>query len=222
MVAGAPQLVVLISGSGSNLQAFIDAIAAGQLNAEIALVISNRSDAFGLQRAAAAGIATATILHTDYHSREAFDAALAERIDAQRPDAVILAGFMRILTADFVNRYLGRLLNIHPSLLPLYPGLHTHQRALDNGDREAGSTVHFVTAELDGGPAIVQARVAVDDDNADSLAAKVLVEEHRIYPLAAGWLLSGRLIMSADQALLDQRPLPACGVQLVAGTPLPA
>ncbi len=222
MAAGKPQLVVLISGSGSNLQAFIDAIGDGRLHAEIALVISNRADAYGLQRAAAAGIATATIAHSDYPSREAFDAELIATIDRHRPDAVILAGFMRILTEGFVNHYLGRLLNIHPSLLPLYPGLHTHQRALDNGDCEAGSTVHFVTAQLDGGPAIVQARVAVGADDADSLAAKVLVEEHRIYPLAAAWLLSGRLAMRGDAALLDGRALAAGGVQLLAGQALPA
>jgi phosphoribosylglycinamide formyltransferase-1 len=222
MAVDKPQLVVLISGSGSNLQAFIDAIGDGSLNANIALVISNRADAFGLQRAAAAGIATATIAHSDYPSREAFDAELIATIDRHRPDAVILAGFMRILTAGFVNHYLGRLLNIHPSLLPLYPGLHTHQRALDNGDREAGSTVHFVTAELDGGPAIIQARVPVDGDDAASLAAKVLIEEHRIYPLATAWLLSGRLAMRGDRALLDRRTLADGGVQLLAGETLPA
>ena len=223
MAADKPQLVVLISGSGSNLQAFIDAIEAGSMDAEIALVISNRADAFGLQRAQRAGIATATILHSDYPSREAFDQALVAAIDQHRPDAVILAGFMRILTAGFVDHYLGRLLNIHPSLLPLYPGLHTHQRALDNGDRQAGSTVHFVTAQLDGGPAIIQARVAIDRaDDADKLAARVLRQEHRIYPHAANWLLQGRLVMRGDTALLDDQPIASGGIAICADQPLPS
>ena len=223
MAADKPQLVVLISGSGSNLQAFIDAIEASSMDAEIALVISNRADAFGLQRAQRAGIATATILHSDYPSREAFDQALVAAIDQHRPDAVILAGFMRILTAGFVDHYLGRLLNIHPSLLPLYPGLHTHQRALDNGDRQAGSTVHFVTAQLDGGPAIIQARVAIDRaDNADKLAARVLRQEHRIYPHAANWLLQGRLVMRGDTALLDDQPIASGGIAICADQPLPS
>jgi len=221
-VTSRPQLVVLISGSGSNLQAFIDAIAAGQLGAEIALVISNRDGAFGLQRAHRAGIKTATILHTDYASREQFDHALAAAIDAHQPAAVILAGFMRILTPGFVDRYSGRLLNIHPSLLPLYPGLHTHQRAIDNGDSEAGSTVHFVTAQLDGGPAIIQARVAIASaDDADSLAARVLTEEHRIYPHATGWLLQGRLTMEGGRAHLDGKLITSGGVAVAANQPLP-
>lgn len=223
MAADKPQLVVLISGSGSNLQAFIDAIETGSMEAEIALVISNRADAFGLQRAQRAGIATATILHSDFPSREAFDQALVAAIDQHRPDAVILAGFMRILTAGFVDHYLGRLLNIHPSLLPLYPGLHTHQRALDNGDRQAGSTVHFVTAQLDGGPAIIQARVAIDRaDDADTLAARVLHQEHRIYPHAANWLLQGRLVMRGDTALLDGQPIASGGIAICADQPLPS
>lgn len=223
MAADKPQLVVLISGSGSNLQAFIDAIEAGSMDAEIALVISNRADAFGLQRAQRASIATATILHSDFPSREAFDQALVAAIDQHRPDAVILAGFMRILTAGFVDHYLGRLLNIHPSLLPLYPGLHTHQRALDNGDRQAGSTVHFVTAQLDGGPAIIQARVAIERaDNADTLATRVLHQEHRIYPHAANWLLQGRLVMCGDTALLDGQPIASGGIAIYADQPLPS
>lgn len=212
-------IVVLVSGSGSNLQAFIDAIARGELDANIALVISNRSDAFSLERARRAGIATATILHTDFASREAFDQALMEEIDRQQPAAIILAGFMRILTPAFVSHYVGRLLNIHPSLLPLYPGLHTHQRALDNQDSVAGSTVHFVTAQLDGGPAILQAEVeTVAGDDAATLAARVLTQEHRIYPLAAQWLLQGRLLMRGDSAYLDGKQLGPQGVRIPAGT----
>lgn len=214
-----PSIVVLVSGSGSNLQAFIDAIARGELDATIALVISNRSDAFGLERARRAGIATATVLHTDFTSREAFDQALIEEIDRQQPAAVILAGFMRILTPAFVSHYLGRLLNIHPSLLPLYPGLHTHQRALENQDSLAGSTVHFVTAQLDGGPAILQAEVEIlPGDDAAALAARVLTQEHRIYPRAVQWLLKGRLLMRSDGAQLDGERLGPQGVRIAASS----
>jgi phosphoribosylglycinamide formyltransferase-1 len=187
------RLVVLISGGGSNLQAFIDAAADPAYPCEVVAVISNRAGVFGLERAARAGIPAEVLDHTAFASRDAFDAALADRIDAYAPDLVILAGFMRILTPGFVRRYAGRLLNIHPSLLPKYPGLHTHQRAIDAGDAEAGATVHLVTEELDGGPVILQARVPVlPGDTADTLAARVLVEEHRIYPEAArlvslGW-----------------------------------
>ena len=187
------RLVVLISGGGSNLQAFIDASADPAYPCEVVAVISNRAGVFGLERAARAGIPAEVLDHTAFASRDAFDAALADRIDAYAPDLVILAGFMRILTPGFVTRYAGRLLNIHPSLLPKYPGLHTHQRAIDAGDAEAGATVHLVTEELDGGPVILQARVPVlPGDTADTLAARVLVEEHRIYPEAArlvslGW-----------------------------------
>lgn len=180
------RLVVLISGGGSNLQAFIDASADTAYPCEVVAVISNRPGVFGLERAARAGIPADVLDHTAFPTREAFDAALADRIDAHQPDLVILAGFMRILTPGFVVRYAGRLLNIHPSLLPKYPGLHTHQRAIDAGDAEAGATVHLVTEELDGGPVILQARVPVlPGDTAETLAARVLVEEHRIYPEAA-------------------------------------
>ena len=180
------RLVVLISGGGSNLQAFIDASADPAYPCEVVAVISNRAGVFGLERAARAGIPAEVLDHTAFPTREAFDVALADRIDAHRPDLVILAGFMRILTPGFIRRYAGRLLNIHPSLLPKYPGLHTHQRAIDAGDAEAGATVHLVTEELDGGPVILQARVQVlPGDTADTLAARVLVEEHRIYPEAA-------------------------------------
>ena len=187
------RLVILISGGGSNLQAFIDAAADPAYPCEVVAVISNRAGVFGLERAARAGIPAEVLDHTAFASRDAFDTALADRIDAYAPDLVILAGFMRILTPGFVARYDGRLLNIHPSLLPKYPGLHTHQRAIDAGDAEAGATVHLVTEELDGGPVILQARVPVlPGDTADTLAARVLVEEHRIYPEAARLVTLGR------------------------------
>ncbi len=180
------RLVVLISGGGSNLQAFLDAARDPAYPCEVVAVISNKTGVFGLERAARAGIPAEVLDHTAFPTREAFDAALAECIDAHAPDLVILAGFMRILTPAFVRRYAGRLLNIHPSLLPKYPGLHTHQRAIDAGDTEAGATVHLVTEELDGGPVILQARVPVlAGDTADTLAARILVQEHRIYPEAA-------------------------------------
>ncbi|WP_339670804.1 phosphoribosylglycinamide formyltransferase [Dasania marina] len=206
------KLVILISGSGSNLQSFIDASNNGQLNASIEAVICNRPNALGLERAAKAGIPAILLDHTQFDGRESFDAALIQRIDSYQPDLVILAGFMRILTPGFVQRYLGRLLNIHPSLLPKYPGLNTHQRAIDAGDAEAGATVHFVTEELDGGPAIVQARIAITaQDDASSLAQRILAHEHRIYPLAAQWFLEGRLKLADNYAMLDQTPLSASG-----------
>ena len=177
------KLVILVSGSGSNLQSFIDAAATKALDAEVAAVVCNRPGAYGLTRAANAGIATELVDHTDYENRESFDAELISRIDSYQPDLVILAGFMRILTPGFVNHYLGRLLNIHPSLLPKYPGLHTHQRAIDAGDSEAGATVHFVTEELDGGPPIIQASVPIEQgDTAGDLAKRILVHEHHISP----------------------------------------
>lgn len=211
------KLVILISGSGSNLQAFIDDCACngGDLNASIAAVISNRPGVYGLQRAQQAGIETCVIDHQQFDSREAFDRQLMATIDHYQPDLVILAGFMRILTPEFVRHYQGRLLNIHPSLLPNYPGLHTHQRAIDAGDREAGATVHFVTEELDGGPPILQASVGIDDgETAESLAAKVLVQEHKIYPLAARWFVDGRLVLEGNTVKLDDEILPATGVAL--------
>jgi phosphoribosylglycinamide formyltransferase-1 len=203
------RLAVLISGSGSNLQALIDAQRAGTLAADIGVVISNRADAYGLTRAARAGIATRVLSHGDFASRSAYDQALAVLLREYEPGLVVLAGFMRILTPAFVAGFRGRMLNIHPSLLPKYPGLHTHQRALDAGDTEHGATVHFVTEELDGGPAIVQARVRVlPGDDAERLAARVLEQEHRIYPLAVRWFAQGRLRLDeAGRAVLDHQPL---------------
>jgi phosphoribosylglycinamide formyltransferase 1 len=214
------RLVVLLSGSGSNLQAFIDHIQRGELPAVIAGVISNRADAGGLQRAAAANIDTAVLDHKTFSSREAFDAALLARLNTFAPDLVILAGFMRILTPVFVQPLIGRLLNIHPSLLPNYPGLNTHQRAIDAGDTQAGATVHFVTEELDGGPPIVQARVPIQTgDSAALLAERVLQQEHRIYPLAARWFAQGRLQLRGNRAFLDNAPLPATGYDYGEGNP---
>ena len=187
-------IVILISGRGSNMEAIVRACAAESWPARIAAVISNRVDAPGLGFAQANGIATAVVDHTGFASREAFDAQLAERVDAFQPDVVALAGFMRILTPGFVQRYAGRLVNIHPSLLPLFPGLHTHQRAIDAGCKVAGASVHFVTADLDHGPIVAQAAVAVlSDDDAARLAARVLEQEHVIYPRAVRWFLEGRV-----------------------------
>ena len=207
-------VVVLISGSGSNLQALIDSLGADN-PARIGAVISNRADAYGLTRAQNAGIATAVLDHQAFDGREAFDAALIDAIDAYRPDLVVLAGFMRILTPAFVQHYHGRLLNIHPSLLPKYKGLHTHQRALADGEAEHGCSVHFVTEELDGGPLIVQAVVPVQPgDTAEQLASRVHIGEHHIYPLAVRWFAEGRLRLGAQGAELDGTPLPACGRQI--------
>ena len=184
------RIVILISGRGSNMQAMVEA------GLPVAAVISNRADAAGLEYAAGRGIATAVVSHRDYATREAFDAALAQAIDGFRPDLVALAGFMRILTPGFVSRYQGRMLNVHPSLLPAFPGLDTHARALAAGVKLHGCTVHFVTAELDHGPIIIQAAVPVlPRDDAATLAARVLAEEHRIYPQAARWLLEGLLVI---------------------------
>lgn len=188
------RIVILISGRGSNMQSIVEACAAEGWNARVAAVISNRPDAAGLVYAAERGIATAVVDHRGFASRETFDAALAHAIDQHAPDALVLAGFMRILTPGFVARYQGRMLNIHPSLLPAFPGLHTHQRALDAGCQVAGATVHFVTAELDHGPIVAQAVVPVmANDTESSLAARVLAQEHRLYPAAVRWLVEGAL-----------------------------
>ena len=208
------RLAILISGRGSNMQAFIDACASGDLDADIAVVLSNKPEAAGLVRAAEAGLSTCCIDHRDFASREEFDAALVAALDPFEVDLVILAGFMRILTPVFIEPFSARLLNIHPSLLPKYPGLNTHQRALDAGDSEAGVTVHFVTSELDGGPPVIQARVPVlSGDTADSLAERVIVQEHIIYPIAARWYIQGRLVLSDQGAFLDGKKIPVTGIQ---------
>ena len=214
------KVVVLISGSGSNLQALIDGVATGDLPIEIAAVISNRPDVFGLTRATNAGIPTAVLDHKGFASREAFDQELMRTIDVYNPGLVVLAGFMRILTAEFTQHYLGRMLNIHPSLLPKFQGLHTHQRAIDAGESHHGVTVHFVTAELDGGPAIVQAVVPIlEGDDANQLAKRVQRQEHVIYPLAVKWFAQGDLKMQDGKAELKGELLPACGYQIEANEP---
>ena len=205
-------VVVLLSGSGSNLQAMIDSFKGVDNPVRISAVISNRADAFGLQRAKDAGIEARVLDHKAFEGREAFDTALIELIDTFKPKLVVLAGFMRILSAAFVRHYQGRLLNIHPSLLPLYKGLHTHQRALDAGDREHGCSVHFVTEELDGGPLVVQAVIPVElNDSPASLAQRVHAQEHQIYPLAIRWFAEGRLSLGEQGALLDGQLLAASG-----------
>lgn len=184
--------------------ALIDAAASGTLPVRVAAVLANRPDAKGLEVAAAAGVVTRVVDHRLYSDRESFDAAMAEAIDAYSPDLVVLAGFMRILSDGFVAHYEGRLINIHPSLLPSFPGLHTHQRALDDGVRVHGCTVHFVTPTLDHGPIVVQAAVPVlDGDDATVLAARVLEQEHRIYPLAVRWFAEGRLRLEDGRVRLD-------------------
>lgn len=204
--------VVLFSGNGSNLQALLDAAKLPGGHYQVVAAITNKEGAFGLERAQRAGVDRVAIDHRQYPNREAFDTVLADCIDGFGAELIILAGFMRILSDTFVARFRGRLINIHPSLLPKYPGLNTHQRALDAGDSEAGCSVHFVTEELDGGPTIAQARVAIEaDDTAGSLAARVLVQEHRLYPLVADWYGQGRLELSNKGVLLDGKLLPLQG-----------
>ncbi len=205
-------IVVLISGEGTNLQAILDQAACAELGAPVSAVISNRPGVRGLHRAREAGVPDRVVDHTAHAGREAFDAALMAEIDAWQPRLVVLAGFMRILTDAFVRHYRGRMLNIHPSLLPLYPGLNTHARALAAGDRWHGATVHFVTEDLDSGPPVLQARVPVlDGDTPDTLAARVREQEHRMYPLAIRWFIAGRLELSGNRAMLDGEPLPPSG-----------
>ncbi len=202
-------VVVLISGSGSNLQALIDTSAAGG-PFRISAVISNRPGVRGLERADAAGIPTRVIDHTAFPDRDSFDSALAGAIEAFEPRLVVLAGFMRILTDGFVNRFSGHMLNIHPSLLPAFQGLHTHRRALQQGVAEHGASVHFVTAELDGGPVIAQAGVPVEPGDTESvLAARVLEREHELLPQVVSWFAQGRLSMRDGQVWFDDRQLQA-------------
>jgi len=206
-------IAVLISGNGSNLQALIDASRSS--NFKVGLVISNNPTAFGLERAARADIETKVIDHHDYTSREEFDQALIAALDAFNPQLIVLAGFMRILSAGFVQHFSGRILNIHPSLLPKYPGTNTHQRAIDAGDSVHGVSVHFVTEELDGGPVIAQEKVKVlKTDTAAELAARVAQKEHIIYPRVVSWFAGGRLHMKGNNAYLDDSLLPPCGLEI--------
>ena len=206
------RVVVLISGSGSNLQALIDGMQNGELPIDIAAVISNRPAVFGLERAEQAGIPALVLDHKQFDDRESFDQQLAQLIDSYQPHLVVLAGFMRILTTTFTRHYAGRMLNIHPSLLPKYQGLHTHQRVLDAGEVEHGVTVHFVTDELDGGPAVIQAKISIESaDDAVSLAKRIQQQEHIIYPLAVKWFAEGRLRMDDGGVFLDNELLPPSG-----------
>ena len=199
--------VVLISGSGTNLQAILDATA-DDLPLDIRAVISNRPDAYGLERAANACVPTRMLDHTLFSGRPAFEAALGEMIDSFAPQLVILAGFMRILTPGFVASYSGRMINIHPALLPAYPGLDTHRRVLESDDTEHGASIHYVTAEVDGGPVFLQVKVpVVPGDDPETLAARVLEQEHRLYPTALRWICSGRVKLHDGRVILDGIPL---------------
>ena len=205
-------IVVLISGNGSNLQAILEACEANMPNAQVAAVFSNKADAYGLERAKQFDVNGHFVDPKAFESREDFDAELMKQIDEYQPDVIVLAGYMRILSSAFVSHYLGKMINIHPSLLPKYPGLHTHQRAIDAGDKEHGTSVHFVTEELDGGPVVLQAKVPVfEDDDADALAARVQTQEHNIYPMVTKWLIEGRLSMTEGKAYLDGFELGAHG-----------
>ncbi len=202
-------IVILISGRGSNMEAIVHACQQEAWPARIAAVVSNKADASGLQFAASHGIATAVVDHKAFTSREAFDAELAKVIDGFTPDLVVLAGFMRILTEGFVRHFEGRLLNIHPSLLPAFPGLHTHQRAIEAGCKLAGATVHFVTPELDHGPIVAQAVVPVlVGDTAEQLSQRVLTQEHRMYPAAVRWFVQGALDLTPDGRVLHRQQAP--------------
>ncbi|MEP1445783.1 MAG: phosphoribosylglycinamide formyltransferase [Paraglaciecola sp.] len=201
-------MVVLVSGNGSNLQAIIDDISENRINAKITAVIANQETAYGLTRAENAGIPAIYIDHKNFTSREEYDNKLAECIDQYNPNLIVLAGFMRILTPSFVERYLGRMLNIHPSLLPKYKGLHTHQRAIDANDKEHGASVHFVTPELDGGPVVLQSKVPVfEQQDVHELAQRVQQQERQMYPLVIKWFCEDRLKMIDNRAVLDNKIL---------------
>lgn len=198
--------VVLISGGGSNLQSIIDQ--SKNINLSIEAVISNNANAYGLTRAKKVNIPTHVLEHADFATREEYDSALSKLIDQHNPELIILAGFMRILTTEFTEKYLGKILNIHPSLLPKFRGLDTHQRAIEAREKEHGASIHFVTKELDGGPIIAQKKVEVfSNDDAKSLASRVLVEEHKLYPQVIAWFTSGRLKLKDNQAILDGQSL---------------
>jgi phosphoribosylglycinamide formyltransferase-1 len=205
------KVIVLISGNGSNLQAIVDASYSS--NYVVEAVISNKADAFGLQRAELANIKTQILDHRNFSSRVEFDLALRKLIDPYQPDLLVLAGFMRILSADFVQHYAGRTLNIHPSLLPKFPGTNTHQRAMDAGESKHGASVHFVTEELDGGPVVAHAKVDIlATDSANELQARVALKEHQLYPFVVDLFASGRLEMLNNKAILDSEILSGAGI----------
>jgi len=201
-------IVVLVSGSGSNLQSIIDSIADKTLNADIRAVISNKADAYAIERARKANIPIEIIEHDQHDSRESFDAELTQCIKKYQPQLIVLAGFMRILSDDFVNHFYGKMINIHPSLLPRYQGLHTHQRVLDAGDDSHGLSIHYVSAELDSGPVILQKSVAVlEHDTEESLAQRVLEQEHIAYPQVIQWFAEGRLQLAGSQVIMNDKPI---------------
>ena len=208
-----PRLAILLSGNGSNLQALINAIQNGDLIAEIVLVLSNKADVGGIKRAQNAGIENIVIDNLGYPDRKSFDYALKSKLEKYNPDLIILAGFMRILTAEFVRHFEGQVINIHPSLLPKYRGLNTHLNAINAGDKISGATVHFVTSELDGGAPIIQAKVPIlENDTPEVLAKRILIKEHQIYPLAVRWFCEGRLSLVDEIAKLDSVILPKTGL----------
>ena len=208
-------IVVLISGNGSNLQAIIDAIAQTKLNAVIKAVVSNKADAFGLERAKQAGISTEILTRKSAENREAYDIRLHALLETYQPELIVLAGFMRILSAEFVHHYSGKIINIHPALLPKYPGLDTHAQVIANGDTEHGISIHYVTDVLDGGPVICQARFTVNpEDNAQSLPLRIHKLEHKAYPLVINWLANAQLKLDENTVHLDDCPLNAHGYQL--------
>lgn len=212
MSANSCNVVVLISGNGSNLQALIDR--SESCGYRVAGVVCNNPAAFGLQRAAKAGVPATIVEHRDFPDRETFDGALLEAIDAFVPDLIVLAGFMRILGPAFVREQAGRILNIHPSLLPKYTGIHTHRRVLEAGEREHGVSIHFVNEELDGGPIVARCRIAVrEEDDEDSLTERVHRLEHDLYPRVTGWFAAGRLRLEDDGVYLDGEKLPATGME---------
>lgn len=207
------KIVVMISGSGTNLQAIIDGCTTKLINGEVVAVISNKPDVYGLERARKSDIPAISLLHTDFDSREEFDTELANRIHQYKPDLVVLAGFMRILSPNFVQQFAGKMLNIHPSLLPKYPGLNTHQRAIDNGDKYHGASIHFVTAELDGGPVVIQSQISIDEnDTSESLAKRVAVKEWLIYPLVVSWFCDDRLHLEKDLVWFDGKRIRQYGI----------
>lgn len=206
------RLVILISGSGTNMLNIAEHCTQERIAGQVVAVIANKADAGGLVKAAELGLPTAVLAHNTFDSREAYDQALAQLVESFQPDVVVLAGFMRILTADFAERFKGRILNVHPSLLPKYKGLHTHQRALENGDSEHGVSIHFVTEELDGGPVVLQAKIPIfDGDTIDDLQERVHEQEYRIYPLVVNWLCTERLRLTAAGAELDGQLLGPSG-----------
>ncbi|TPH28022.1 phosphoribosylglycinamide formyltransferase [Haemophilus haemolyticus] len=206
------KIAVLISGQGNNLQAIIDACQTQQIPAEIVCVISNKANAFGLIRAQSAGVFSRVFLRNNFESNLAMDQSIADELDKFDVDLIVLAGYMKILTPEFIQRFEGKIINIHPSLLPKYPGLNTYQRALDSGDREHGTTVHFVNEEVDNGAIILQAKVPIfDNDTVEVIEARTREQEYRIYPIVVKWFVENRLKLQNGVAYLDNIPLPEQG-----------